>query len=361
MADIFSIAAMFILFRETLEAAVIISVMLQLCQKLKLHNLKKWVWAGALTGVGLAIVIGIIFICLFYVAQQQVFKGSGRTIFEAFLMLIASALITLLAMMMLKYKGYEQKWQAKLQQASDAQTAKGRTQGWWQIFLMAFANTLREGLESVVFLCGATVGTDPRSIPLAGIVGIILGIIVGVILYYTGKSISDIGWFLVIMSVLLFFIAAGLTARGITYFQFVGWFGYYGYPNSARPWQNKQLWDWSGCCSMDVVKNKFFGLISALFGYTDNGTAIWLIAYFGYWLEVIIVLVARAARGTLLTAGKKRAAKGAPATLPTVKEGVIGPGTPPSPNAKVPAPLNGDAAHTNGNGKLAETELSYAK
>lgn len=50
---------------------------------------------------------------------------------------------------------------------------------------MAFLNTLREGLESVVFLTGVSAGTDPRSIPLAGIVGIILGIIVGIALYYT--------------------------------------------------------------------------------------------------------------------------------------------------------------------------------
>lgn len=153
---------------------------------------------------------------------------------------------------------------------------------------MAFVNTLREGLESVVFLTGVSAGTDPRSIPLAGVVGIILGVLVGVILYYTcaplscrppgalcsymtcmasasagsaalqrnlgvsemvlcvfclfvqcttasnaeeprgfqeqcitavraegavmacrGKSISDIGWFLIIMSVLLLFIGAG--------------------------------------------------------------------------------------------------------------------------------------------------------
>lgn len=65
------------------------------------------------------------------------------------------------------------------------QTKGGRTQGWWQIFLLAFSNTLREGLESVVFLTGVSAGTDPRSIPLAGIVGIILGILVGVALYYT--------------------------------------------------------------------------------------------------------------------------------------------------------------------------------
>lgn len=63
-------------------------------------------------------------------------------------------------------------------------------------------------------------------------------------------------------------LLTGLTARGFTYFQFAGWFGYYGYPNSARPWQNKQLWDWSRCCNMDVTYNKFFGLVSALFGYT---------------------------------------------------------------------------------------------
>jgi hypothetical protein len=120
-----------------------------------------------------------------------------------------------------------------------------------------------------------------------------------------GKSISDIGWFLIIMSVLLLFIGAGalwyccqrdwchwklrsqllqllrriggcgagLTARGFTYFQFAGWFGYYGYPNSARPWQNRQLWDWSGCCSMDVTVNKFFGLVSALFGYTVSSSS----------------------------------------------------------------------------------------
>ncbi len=62
--------------------------------------------------------------------------------------------------------------------------------------------------------------------------------------------------------------AAGMSARAFTLFQSVGWFGYAGYPNSARPWQNKQLWDWSHCCSADVQQNRFFGLIAALFGYT---------------------------------------------------------------------------------------------
>lgn len=73
-------------------------------------------------------------------------------------------------------------------------------------------------------------------------------------------------------------------------------------------------------------------------GMQDSGTAIWLFAYFGYWLEVIVVLAARAARGTLLSAAKKRPTT-RPGALPTVKE-VTAPGTPPSPDAKVPGELS---------------------
>ena len=36
----------------------------------------------------------------------------------------------------------------------------------------------------------------------------------------------------------------------------------------------------------------------------DSGTAIWLFAYFGYWLEVIIVLASRGIKGSLLSAKK---------------------------------------------------------
>jgi high-affinity Fe2+/Pb2+ permease len=169
MTDLFSISAMFILFRETLEACVIISVMLQLCMKLKLMQLRKWgrhlsvacifwavprkayaqarrtcgylkiptfrhslgrictmhvsaktmcmlaVWLGAIGGLLLAIVIGVIFIVIFYVAQQTVFQGDGKNIFEGILLLIASFMITFLAFAMLKIRGYEEKWQAKLE------------------------------------------------------------------------------------------------------------------------------------------------------------------------------------------------------------------------------------------------------
>ena len=48
----------------------------------------------------------------------------------------------------------------------------------------------------------------------------------------------------------------------------------------------------------------------------DSGTAIWLFAYFGYWLEVIIVLASRAIKGSLLSA-KKAPPKGGELPLGT--------------------------------------------
>lgn len=44
----FSLAAMFIMFRETLEAAIIVAVLLQLMDRLQMPELKKWgEWLGA--------------------------------------------------------------------------------------------------------------------------------------------------------------------------------------------------------------------------------------------------------------------------------------------------------------------------
>ena len=55
----------------------------------------------------------------------------------------------------------------------------------WGIGLLAFTTTLREGLESVIFLTGVTAGIPLKAVPIAGLVGILLGVSVGVLLYYT--------------------------------------------------------------------------------------------------------------------------------------------------------------------------------
>ena len=57
--------------------------------------------------------------------------------------------------------------------------------GKWGIFILAFTTTIREGLEAVVFIAGVSASLPISSIPIPAVVGIIMGITVGVVLYYT--------------------------------------------------------------------------------------------------------------------------------------------------------------------------------
>ncbi|KAK9865546.1 hypothetical protein WJX84_002270 [Apatococcus fuscideae] len=305
LSSFFNLGALFIMFREVLEAVVIVTILLQLCTKLKAHRLKKFVWAGALTGTGCAIIVGIVIIIVFYTASGSVFNGDGKIVFESFLFLIASYLLTVMAFAMFKFKDYEKKWEMKLAAGASHQEQKSKM-GNAGIFLLAFSTTLREGIEAVVFLFGVTAGQKIQSIILPGFVGVIMGLAVGVILYYTGRTINDIWWFMIIMCVILFFIGAGMTARTVNYWQTINWFGYFGYPMSERPWYNKTIWNWNACCSDQITSNGFFGILGAVFGYISEGNALWLFAYFGYWIEILLIIGIKLWRGVLTDAMKKR-------------------------------------------------------
>ena len=82
------------------------------------------VWIGAFCGLGIAIMAAIVFVCLFWVAQNEAFSGSGQTIFEGFMFLIASYLLTVVAFAMLKFKDYEKKLESKLLAAANVRRSQ---------------------------------------------------------------------------------------------------------------------------------------------------------------------------------------------------------------------------------------------
>ena len=55
----------------------------------------------------------------------------------------------------------------------------------WSVLLLALSATLREGIESVLFLTGVSQGDGIKSIIIPGIVGIILGLGLGMAIFYT--------------------------------------------------------------------------------------------------------------------------------------------------------------------------------
>lgn len=151
------------------------------------------------------------------------------------------------------------------------------------LFLIAFTVVVREGLESVVFLAGIGQG-NPVALILPGIVGIIVGTIIGLIVYFgAGKFRLDI--FLKVSAAFLFVIAAGLAAGAAHEFEEDY---YYRNPQYGME-ETTVLWDFCDCCSQKT--NAFFAIMYALVGWRCKATIATVATYFGYWLVVITGIV----------------------------------------------------------------------
>ncbi|KAI9022466.1 Cupredoxin [Hyaloraphidium curvatum] len=120
MVYLFNIAAFFILFRETLEAAIIVGVLLNYIKKTLPHEpvtaarLRRQVWLGSGTGLGISVIIGVVFCVVFYVLKTDVF-GSMEALWEGIMKTIAVVLITWMAFAMLRAKNWYQHWEEKLE------------------------------------------------------------------------------------------------------------------------------------------------------------------------------------------------------------------------------------------------------
>jgi high-affinity iron transporter len=263
---------------------------------MRMPQLKKHVWIGALIGVAISVVIGVVFIVLFYVAGSKIFTGNSQSIFKGVVSWLASLLITVVAFHMLKFYNVERKWRRKLEGAMDADRASAAKSYKWSILLLALSATLREGIESVLFLTGVSQGDGVKSIIIPGIVGVILGLGLGMLIFYTGRTIKSLKWFFIISCGLLLVIAAGLVAQGVVFFTSAGLFGTT-YPYEYAPWYNKILWNTSGCC--DMYNNQFWSMMRALFGYTDQPTGLNLMYYLLYWAIVLALMAWKWYTGTL--------------------------------------------------------------
>lgn len=81
------------------------------------------------------------------------------------------------------------------------------------------------GVETFVFMAGVA-QAEPKSLPIPGIVGVIIGLIVGVFLFRGAKP-ANLAIFFYISTFMLFLIAGGLFSRGMHEFQEMGKFGKY--------------------------------------------------------------------------------------------------------------------------------------
>ena len=232
---------------------------------------------------------------------------------------------------LLRVSKMQAKWRVKLAKALEARdkdiARSGklgvRVKAWcekYALFMLPFVTILREGLEAVVFIGGVSLGLPATSIPLAAIVGLACGCLIGFLIYKGGNA-APLQLFLIASTCFLYLVAAGLFSRSMWYFQQKTWSKLTG-GDAAESRSGPGSYDirqsvWHvNCCNPVLNGGGGWGIFNAILGWQNSATYGSVIGYNLYWLVIIVGFVAlrwREKRGSWPFMKKKKNAVVEPA------------------------------------------------
>lgn len=347
--DFFSIQIFFIILRETLETAIIVSVLLSFINQ-RSHSgddstnntpgtsndaattstyqqrydkfvraqgqMKLQVWLGAIMGLFICMVIGLIFILSFYFIGKDYWSYTER-LWEGVFSVLSSVIITIMGIGLLRInKVMKVKWWMKLgdayhqedttklpvddmddygtaQDDGPSHVVRRRKKSFTKKYFLAilpFVTTLREGLEAVVFIGGIGMSHPPSSLPLSIISGMICGSSIGYFLYRGGNKLS-LQYFLILSTCFLYIISAGLMSRGVWFLELEKYVRLCGGMDVSETGSGPGSYDIStsvwhvNCCN--GLTDGWWMVLNAIFGWTNSATYGSVGSYMAYWVLVI--------------------------------------------------------------------------
>lgn len=272
-----------IVFREVLEAALVVSIVLAATKGVP--GRAWWVSVGLLGGV-----VGAAFIAAFADVVSAWASGMGQEVFNAGVMFVATIMLAWHSIWMGKH-GREMAQQ--LSQVGRAVAAGSRPLT--GLAIVVGVAVLREGSEAVLFLYGIAAG-DPGQAPQM-IAGGALGVLGGVGLgagMYAGLLQIPLQRLFSVTNALIVLLAAGMASQGTGFLVSAGWLPSWG----------DTVWDTSWLLKESSVVGK---MLHTLVGYTARPAGIQIVAYVATLL-VIVLLARRVARKQAIVARPTRAA-----------------------------------------------------
>jgi high-affinity iron transporter len=265
------IASFVITFRETLEAALIIGIVLSYLNRTKNTSYNNIVYIGSALAVVASVIGAVVF---------NNFAGgfSGRTeeIFEGITMLVGALLLTSMIIWMMKQK--------HLASALEGKVATELTEAHkFGLFFLVFVAILREGIETVIFLQAASIVSQDSNL-ISALAGIMGAIILGYVMFIGSMKIN-LKRFFNVTSVLLILFAAGLVAHGVHELQ----------EAHIIPTVIEHLWDINPALNSDSSyplmheKGYIGSVLKGLFGYNGNPSLIEVMNYVMYIFVVSIL------------------------------------------------------------------------
>ena len=256
------VAVALLVFREVMEAALIVSIV---CAATRCVVRRGWFVAA---GIGLGIV-GAALVALGAGVIDRLAQGTGQDLFNAFVLLLAVAMIGWHVTWMSKH-GREL---AERMQALGGAVKAGASSLTMLLAVVALA-VLREGAEIVLFLYGMAIG----GIGVAGLAGgIALGVSGGALFgfaLYFGLLRVPTRHFFGVTNAMLVLLASGLAATAAGFLL----------QGDLLPAWGGQLWNTSWLLSNGSLAGKTLGI---LIGYNATPAGIQM-AFYGITLSLLI-------------------------------------------------------------------------
>lgn len=249
------IGALIIVFREVIEAGLIIGIVMAATQTVM--GSRVWIMGGVLAGI-----IGSCILAAFTGSLASLFNGFGQEVFNASILAVAVCMLT-----------WHNIWMAlngramagELKQAGIA--VREGQKPLTALAIIVGTAVLREGSEVVLFLYGVAIGGRETAggMALGGALGLVIG---GAVSFLTFRGLLKIPnrYFFTVTSWLITFLAAGMAAQSVSFLEKAG---------LVEVLQNT-VWDSSKYLSESGIPGR---ILHTLIGYSDQPTLLQLLVY----------------------------------------------------------------------------------
>jgi high-affinity iron transporter len=253
-----------IVFREVLEAALIISLMLVATRGMVGRG--RWVWTGMASGLG-----GALLLALLAERISNAIAGTGQELINALILFTAVAMLTWHLVWMRKHAA-----QLSQQIRRVGAAVMAGEQAPTALAIIIGLAVLREGSELVLFLYGiAASGSGASTLLFGSLIGLAAGAFIGVVLYF-GLLRIPVHYLFRVTGWLILLLAAGLAAQAMGYLV----------QADLLPALGDRIWDSSQFLSQQSVLGQ---LLHITLGYLDRPMGIQLLAYVSTLLGISLL------------------------------------------------------------------------
>jgi high-affinity iron transporter len=189
-----------IVFREVLEASLVVGIIYLLLEKSNLKDHFKKLWLGVGAAIAASIAVGYLVI----LAKNSLGNNSTQALFEGIFLYLTAFLIWYVIFWLSKNVSDKKELESSTLNAIKISS--------WGVFFVVFFAILREGFETAIFLISSLSITGTFSY-LGFFLGAILAILIGYLIVIQGRKVNIRNIFKY-STLLLVFLASGMIAYG---------------------------------------------------------------------------------------------------------------------------------------------------